>query len=36
MLLTAREDGASGCVVTARIGHDEPDGHFDHGITGRG
>ena len=28
--------GASGGVVTARIGHYEPEGHFDYGITGRG
>jgi hypothetical protein len=41
----ADEDGAMlsplggryiGGVVTARIGHDEPEGHFDYGITGRG
>jgi len=41
----ADEDGAmlsplggrtSGGVVTARIGHDGPEGHFDYGITGRG
>jgi hypothetical protein len=28
--------GASGGVVTARIGRYEPEGHFDYGITGRG